>query len=50
MGHKESHEVQGQMKNATPGQEELLEVTQTEDWRLENSSGRQQAVHEQAVL
>lgn len=32
MGHKESHEVQGQIQNAMLGQEELLEVTQrTED-------------------
>lgn len=46
MGHKESHKVQGQIKNATPGKEELLEVAQ----RTEGSSGRQQAVHEQAVL
>lgn len=42
MGHKESHKVQGQVKNATPGLEELLEVAQrTEDWQAALADSKQ---------
>lgn len=42
MGHKKSHQIHGQIKNATPGKEELLEVTQrTEDWRAALADSKQ---------
>lgn len=38
MGHQEPHKIQGQIKNAAPGKQELLAVTQREVWGLGSSS------------
>lgn len=38
MGHQEPHKIQGQIKNAAPGKQELLAVTQREGWGLGSSS------------